>query len=1079
VLLQNEIYYKRFGVRKITQLINPPTFSTEIIQLPRSSVYHTVSHDRDVTMPDPSDRIFAPYTKKIVISHVSELVSTEGNPKHLSKPVKMLFRDWQLKNNRKFRWADEPDKVAIDALSLITYNYGLLHEVYRYVNMPMNEYYDWLNLEKTVWSNMGKVASSTHRQQFIIKDLPDQLPSVGMLKMFASQVSLRVLRTFINPELLFVLDLWRWLDPETREFSTLSVLKPEELKYINIVLRFKDRFTVVNLQRIEDWNAGISDKSTPVNIPQLKPIQLQRFVLKMLLSLQTSAIMPEPTTDETTNGSSDSEQEDDLADYDDKDDTSEHVQVNNDTESPSQTQDEAIDPSKQLTKVRTSKEIEKQLEKDAAPVSSAINIDDLIKSVDEELEILEKVSSAPEDESNNEDVTDETFIATPEEVSQLQSQVFGKVDPTEKLLSEINKQAEQGVITAQNYRTLVKQIEQSKTLKSPKDPSKTISEYVKVSEEDIIIDPEATKIQDMSTVMDKSMLNSSLKEFSRKYVKDVLPKDVQANIAHLSNAGIIVRDYQIEEESSAMGQYEHHTVKIRPIDGVESTLHFRIPKVNDEGEFMAGNVRLRMRNQRFDQPIRKISPISVALSSYYGKVFVNRCERKQFDDMDWLSNQIMQIGLAGGNDTIKKITPARIFDNKFIAPRIYSSMSMRFKQLVLKDCTLMFDHKERISMFPEMDITTLEKDGKILCGKSKQNEPIVVDDMNVFHVLRNGTLTPIGNIYNLTGIAEESSPVSFSELKVFAKSIPLGVVMGYYIGFSKLVKLLGAKVQVVDRGSRRQLQPYEYKLTFKDKYLILDKRDSKSALLLSGYNFYKDTIKNYDLAIFDKKDVYLLLLEQRGLSARYLKELETLNELFIDPITESILREMNEPVTFQGLLMRSNELLLTDYHPDTNDMRYMRIRGYERVAGLMYRELINGVREYKARNIRGKSQVSINPYAVWRAITQDQTVKLSEDINPINDAKETEAVTYVGADGRSKDAMSKESREYHPSDMGVISEATVDSGDVGINAFMSGNPKFKSVRGIIQEDGFNRDKDGATSLLSTSALLAPFSLNDD
>ncbi len=62
-------------------------------------------------------------------------------------------------------------------------------------------------------------------------------------------------------------------------------------------------------------------------------------------------------------------------------------------------------------------------------------------------------------------------------------------------------------------------------------------------------------------------------------------------------------------------------------------------------------------------------------------------------------------------------------------------------------------------------------------------------------------------------------------------------------------------------------------------------------------------------------------------------------DMFIDPITKEILTEMKEPTDFIGLLVRSAELLQTDWSPDETDMMHMRIKGYERMAGAVYTEL--------------------------------------------------------------------------------------------------------------------------------------------
>ena len=119
----------------------------------------------------------------------------------------------------------------------------------------------------------------------------------------------------------------------------------------------------------------------------------------------------------------------------------------------------------------------------------------------------------------------------------------------------------------------------------------------------------------------------------------------------------------------------------------------------------------------------------------------------------------------------------------------------------------------------------------------------------------------------------------------------------------------------------------------------------------------------------------------------------------------------------------------------------------------------------------------MHPFAVWKRIDLDPSKQTVSEINPIQDLKEMEAVTYSGTGGRMSRSMTKKSREYHPNDMGVISEATTDSSDVAINTFLSADPQFKSLRGTAKP--YVIGKTGATALLSTSALISPSSDKDD
>jgi hypothetical protein len=201
-------------------------------------------------------------------------------------------------------------------------------------------------------------------------------------------------------------------------------------------------------------------------------------------------------------------------------------------------------------------------------------------------------------------------------------------------------------------------------------------------------------------------------------------------------------------------------------------------------------------------------------------------------------------------------------------------------------------------------------------------------------------------------------------------------------------------------------------------------------MCLIGFRVFANACRNYSVHNFDKKDIYFNLLDSIGLGVRYLREMDLIVDMFIDPITKEILVDMGEPTDFIGLLVKAGQLLQTDWSPDETDMAYMRIKGYERFSGAVYAELVKAIRTHTARRGNSGNSVDMPPYVVWNAIQQDPSMGMVEESNPIHNLKEKEEVTYGGVGGRSRRSMVKRTRVFHENDMGVISEATKDSSDV-------------------------------------------------
>lgn len=476
-------------------------------------------------------------------------------------------------------------------------------------------------------------------------------------------------------------------------------------------------------------------------------------------------------------------------------------------------------------------------------------------------------------------------------------------------------------------------------------------------------------------------------------------------------------------------------------------------------------------------PIRKIAPDSVALTSYYGKTFVNKSRKRTNDYGYWLVSQITLLALNTEDKTITNLFNSDVFTSNHKTPRAYSAIARQIKGFTCKGFDLNFDYNLRESYYGADVLKQYEKQGIILFGRNNDNQYLAMDQNNTVYIAKDGTLEVVSTIEHFLNIDSTNAPVEFSEVGVLGKDVPVGVVLAYYLGFEKLLKLLSVTPRRVPAHTRLNTMPHEWSMVFSDETLVFNKDDRLASLVLAGFTSYHRALKQFSIHSFEKKGVYLNLLEANGISVRYIREIDLMAKMFIDPITRDILLEMKEPTNMQGLLLRSCELLLTDEHPHALDPKYMRIKGYERISGAVYTELVQSIRQHDGKLAKSNVQVELNPFAVWKRISEDTSKSQVNEINPIESLKETEAVTYSGNGGRSRRSMTKTTRSYHPNDMGTISESTVDSSDVSINIYTSADPQFKSLRGMSRP--YDLNKKDHTALLSTSALLAPGSDRDD
>lgn len=634
---------------------------------------------------------------------------------------------------------------------------------------------------------------------------------------------------------------------------------------------------------------------------------------------------------------------------------------------------------------------------------------------------------------------------------------------TDKAIEEeLNKQLADKIITRTTYNRYMRALEQRKKLKNPFNKKESIDEYIQ-SKPDIEITQEEMELPVKDIVPDQSMAKDVVGTIDKKYLKEVYHREVIESITAIERAGVIVEDYSIDREESLTGDVEIHKVKIRPLNGKPSEIKIRLPVIDDEGEMkMDGNI-YKLRKQRTDVPIRKIAPARVALTSYYGKVLVDRSSYNRERYGYWLYRRLLKI-YEEENSRIKIMKTMDVLRNVEGLPLYYTDLSRYISEITIDNYKLIFNYDRRES-FTGFKASDVEKKGYVLVGK-RAGKPVLMDKYGKLYV--DDVVT---SIEEMLSIDTRKAPVPAAHMNLIGDRTPIGIVLCKLLGFSGLLKYLGVSYYELPVKTRLEDPENEWAIVFSDTKLVFKRDVSKETLILSGLNDYKDILKGLTREDMDNQSTYTNFL-----NVSRLKEIENLDSLYIDPITLSILKRMNEPITFSGLLIRSAELLTYDYHSYVQDMDEMVIRGYEKIPGFIYKELITAIKQQKRKNVFGNAKVEISPYSVWNSIREDAMIL--PDLNPIGTLKISEEITYLGVGGRSRETMTEDSRKFHTSDLGVISESTKDSKDVGITMSLTANPNINNYRGIKSAQ-FDVKRQGAGSVLSTSGMLAPAIDQDD
>ena len=1099
-----ETWYRQFGVRRTNQLVQPPLPGMDRLILPRRSLFHYPGTSPLDDGPDAAQLEFRGITKPILVHHVVRQSVNLGNPRPLPTPVTTLASRF-FQKKRRYKKLMNFDTATRDDNTLCVFSYAFLWRTYRYPRSIYAGTYQWHNINESLWMQVTEVATRSNRHQFIPVTLPAILPCLTDLKLGEmGQVSQRLVKRFAAHESLMILEIWKWLG-ENRKASMISHVPDDRLGRVNLILEESGRWFVVNLGTLNGWRVATKDEleaNPEANRHGFEPNRIQRYFLRMLMTLmevrtasapevsaqsgaaqEPSTMPPEEPVNVVDETSAQARPDEGRLNEGPLSQTVRQPLQQPDTPAfyathPRQEEEDQEDE-REEGNARIRRVAARLVEAPHEPDERGVDIhpdEELERQIEADLQQLEHIASLtfPDEGGDAAHGTDTEPVMPAGPAERVPAAALAPEDAVMKIADRL---AAQGMMSAGEHRRYQTLSQSYRKIVAP-DGRTTLGAFVQIPPGDVRI-TESAAITDIPTVLDKTMLRSSLLTFDSTYIRNVMQKDVAGMVLNLQQAGLCVTGYDVEDVDDVMGAYRIHTVRVVPTEGAASTLRFRLPVVDEDGTFTSNGVKYRMRKQKGDLPIRKIAPGRVALTSYYGKVFVSRSTKRVNDYGTWLTNAIMAAGLDAQGGLVAQMHTAPVFDNFFVCPRLYSTLAMSFRSFQLAGFEWNLDHTRRETLYGADTLRRYEREGAVVCGQSL-TEPAalaVMDRHGSLYEAKEGQLDPLPAFETMLQLDAGKAPVDFAEVMVLGRTVPLGVVLGYEMGLARLMKMLRVSPRRVPAGQRVNLQPEEFALVFADETLVFPKTNAFASMVLAGFNEYHRSIRTFNVHEFDRRGVYLNVLESGGQSQRYLREIDLQYQLFIDPITRELLVDMKEPTDYQGLLLRACSMLLSDHHPDELDSGWMRIKGYERMAGAVYSEIVRAIRVHHGRPGRNRLPIDLNPFQVWKNVTQDPAKIQISEINPIQNLKEVEAVTYTGVGGRGSRSMTTHTRAYHANDMGTISEATVDSSDVGINTFTSADPQFTSLRGISRR--YEVGKTGATALFSTAALLAPAADRDD
>lgn len=1079
-MLQN---YQQFvnsqAVKNQASLFSPRVVKSEDVLLPRESVYHYLDTSSEEMFPSRTSPYLAnvPKNKKIPILNVKDLLAKEETISIKNRTVDKTIRDWAKSHIHQFRLQELLTIPNADNQTNAVVNYNLLNDLYKYASTATSKNSHRKNIYKTYWTTVHEaIKVSKNDTHFVSISIPNNIPSANYLRNISKLRPSIYSRVVTNDSLFGILTLFNFLETETRAQSVMSDISDEDTTQIMMELKFNGYSCFFKLSDL----ISLSSQSKLPSKRKILPQQLQKLLVIILFSIQKKItglvekgveVVPEETETPSVIEKASEEEEDPEADEFAGNQTPfkppELVSMVTKLPPPVAPEMKPLETLEELTSVELDKFID----------NSTAGLSDL-----ELADYPDEVYEEPQVQASDKDhePAQPTF-PEPNYDEQFKTAILADTPVSIKFNNFLEKAKKSESLSSVEIRALKKIHEKRAELKSPYEQNQLLDLSANITPEDTRLDEEELEIKSATNLVKDSLKKEVLFNFDKQYINKLMKKDILACVKSLESSGLIIKDYSVDVDRSSLGAFEIHKLVLKPYRGKESPVYFRIPVINKEGEFTASSIHYRMKKTRQDLPLRKVSPIRVAITSNYSKLFITRTERVAYDPFNYITKYIKESYLDE-QGIVKKVEPGYSFENTEQSPNIFAYMSKELKGFSTDDYTFQFNKKDFTKNVKQEVLDAIGKrlDYQLLtyCGYINSNKHIlVVDKTNTIYDYTDD-MKPLGTLDQLLQIDPAKLPKPFSNIKILGDDIPLGVVMSYYLGLSNLLGVTNTKYKTLPANKQYKPEKDELVLKFEDLKLILLLDTESKRLLFNGFSFYREFLKTVPAASLQSQDIYLDLIQFRGNNLMHLKEMDMLRDMFLDPITKDVLCSMREPVDYLELLLRANSMLDDFSHPDINDPSYSRIRGYDRVPGLMYRALTESVRAAKFRG-NGRGKIELDPYKVWNYVTQDNTVKITEDANPISDVKEVEAVTFAGLDGISKNATPESIRRFHKNDRNLAAEATVDSSDVGLNFYLTPYARLKDLRGVVAEQDNQHLKDNPEKVFSTSALLAPFVEMDD
>jgi len=309
---------------------------------------------------------------------------------------------------------------------------------------------------------------------------------------------------------------------------------------------------------------------------------------------------------------------------------------------------------------------------------------------------------------------------------------------------------------------------------------------------------------------------------------------------------------------------------------------------------------------------------------------------------------------------------------------------------------------------------------------------------------------------------------SYLMIYIGGYKFPLSLLLGYKLGFSKMLKLFNIEgYSIVENNGDIKLPDGKY-IKFKGSL-----NEVQTQLIDS----ISRSVKYFPRAEVDLenpeywKETLISTLGNRS-SLYYI---DNMWDNIITPIEKKILDSRGDPTTIDKVIKYISEEVVTGRIDDRNDVSKLRMRLSELFTAQLQKQIKAAHSEYSAKRLGGDENAKffMKPTKVLSEISQSQNLQTYENINPIEEISMLMRITPVGIGGPTQDTYPEKARNIHYSYYGNIDPLETPTGAaIGVQQHLTLGAEITNSRGLFVTK--DRSKLKSVEMLGTTASLIPF-----